>query len=424
MKKARGVYMVLTASDLVIMSALLLQIAGISFVIRLDGFISKKHRGYLLLINLLILLLIAQNVVEYLLINYYANPYYRTIIAIFGYAIRPAILVLFLYIVAPDRHHIIPWIMVGVNAALYMTALFSHLTLWISEGNKYLGGPLSNFSLYISVVLLAYLLWLTIRKYRGVSKREIALPVMIVLVIVLGIVADATINYKYQAADYLTAAIVSCNVFYYIWLHMQFVREHEKGLMMEQRVGMMLTQIKPHFLYNSLGAIEELCDSDPKAAKAATVKFSRYLRGNMDSISAEGVIPFEKELSHTKLYLELEQIRFEDALEVRYDITCTDFKLPALTLEPLAENAVRHGVRENDDGRGCVTISTRELSDSYEVSVRDNGPGFDPDSLPDDGETHIGIQNVRDRLEKVSSGILRIESSDQGTIATIIIPKE
>ncbi len=424
MKKARGVNMVLTASDFIILSALLLQIAGMPFVVRLDGFISKKHRGYLLLINLLILLLIAQNVVEYLLINYYAKPYYRTIVAIFGYVIRPAILVLFLYIVAPDRHHTIPWIMVGVNAALYMTALFSRLTFWIGEGNNYNGGPLSDFSLYVSVVLLAYLLWLTIRKYRGVSKREMALPVMIVLVIVLGIVADATINYKYQAADYLTAAIVSCNVFYYIWLHMQFVREHEKGLMMEQRVGMMLTQIKPHFLYNSLGAIEELCDSDPKAAKAATVKFSRYLRGNMDSISDEGVIPFEKELSHTKLYLELEQIRFEDALEVKYDISCMDFKLPALTLEPLAENAVRHGVRENDDGRGCVTISTRELNDSYEVSVRDNGPGFDPNTLPDDGETHIGIKNVRDRLEKVCGGSLLIASSEQGTAATIVIPKE
>lgn len=416
--------MVLTASDLVIMSALLLQVAGISFVVRLDGFISKKHRRYLLIINLLIFLLIAQNVVEYLLINYYPYPYYRTIVAIFGYSIRPAILVLFLYIVTPERHHIIPWIMVGVNAALYMTALFSRLTFWIGDGNNYNGGPLSNFSLYISLVLLAYLLWRTICKYRGVSKGEMSLPVMIVPVIVLSIIADMTINYKYQVVDYLTAVIVSSNVFYYTWLHMRFVREHEKGLMMEQRVGMMLTQIKPHFLYNSLGAIEELCDSDPKAAKAATVKFSRYLRGNMDSISTEGVIPFEKELSHAKLYLELEQIRFEDALEVKYDISCTDFKLPALTLEPLAENAVRHGVRENDDGRGCVTISTREQNDSYEVSVRDDGPGFDPDTLPNDGETHIGIQNVRDRLEKVCGGSLRIDSSDKGTIATIIIPKE
>lgn len=101
-------------------------------------------------------------------------------------------------------------------------------------------------------------------------KGEMSLPVMIVPVIVLSIIADMTINYKYQVVDYLTAVIVSSNVFYYTWLHMRFVREHEKGLMMEQRVGMMLTQIKPHFLYNSLGAIEELCDSDPKAAKAAT----------------------------------------------------------------------------------------------------------------------------------------------------------
>ena len=186
----------------------------------------------------------------------------------------------------------------------------------------------------------------------------------------------------------------------------------------------MMTQIKPHFLYNSLGAIEALCDSDPKAAKDATVKFSRYLRGNMDSISAEGLIDFEKELAHTKLYLELEKLRFEDALEIRYDISCTDFKTPVLTLEPLVENAVRHGVRKNEDGVGYVAVSTSEYSDRYEIAVTDNGPGFDVTAVMDDGNSHIGIENVRSRLKAVCSGKLQINSvPGQGTTATIIIPK-
>ena len=83
----------------------------------------------------------------------------------------------------------------------------------------------------------------------------------------------------------------------------------------------------------------------------------------LDSLSTVGSIPFEKELSHTKFYLELEQIRFEYALQVEYDISCTDFTIPTLTLQPLVENAVRHGVRGNEDGRGTVIISTREYPD-------------------------------------------------------------
>lgn len=109
---------------------------------------------------------------------------------------------------------------------------------------------------------------------------------------------------------------------------------------------LMVSQIKPHFLYNILGSIEAMCDRDPKAAKLATHKFSRYLRGNMNSLTAAPVIPFESELKHTRLYLELEQIRFEEDLHVEYRIDSYNFCLPPLTLEPIVENAVKHGIRQ------------------------------------------------------------------------------
>jgi len=189
----------------------------------------------------------------------------------------------------------------------------------------------------------------------------------------------------------------------------------------------MLSQIQPHFLYNTLGAIQELCDSDPKTAGAATAKFSRYLQGNMMSLAESGAIAFEVELKHTKAYLELEQLRFMDKLIVRYEITCTDFELPTLTLQPIAENAVRHGARGKKKGAGTVILATREYPDRWEITVTDDGPGFDPEAptLRNDGRAHIGIQNVRERLRSISGGDLRIESEiGKGTKATIILPKK
>ena len=187
----------------------------------------------------------------------------------------------------------------------------------------------------------------------------------------------------------------------------------------------MLSQIKPHFLYNTLGSIEALCERDPKAAKLATRKFSKYLRGNMNSLTEEALIPFEKELQHTQLYLELEQIRFGEALRVEYEIGAHDFFIPPLTLEPIVENAVKHGIRKNADGRGTVSIAAAETPGFYRLTVTDDGAGFDPQAVPDDGEPHIGIRNVRERLDRICGGTLSIDSAPgRGSIVTILLPKE
>ena len=414
-----------TMNHLAMFIPLLLQIFGMVFAVLSDSYIDRIRKKVLLIIAILVLSLMIQNYVENLLATGKPRIYIRTLVAIYGYTVRPVILVLFLYVISPDRRAVPAWILVGVNAAVHLTALFSHICFWISDTNHYNGGPFHNMCLYTSLALLADLICLTAREYGHMRKKEMFIPLFNSLLVIMAIILDGRVGLNDQPVTFLTESIVSSCVFYYIWLHLQFVREHEKELRDGQRVQIMLSQIKPHFLYNSLGAIEELCESDPQMAKTATATFSRYLRGNMTSIGASDAIPFEKELSHTRFYLELEQIRFEDALQVAYDISCTDFKIPTLTLEPLVENAVRHGVRENEDGRGTVTISTREFSDYLEVSVMDDGPGFDPEAVPADGYPHIGLQNVRERLMQVCGGTLKIESAiGYGTTATIILPKK
>lgn len=175
---------------------------------------------------------------------------------------------------------------------------------------------------------------------------------------------------------------------------------------------------------NSLTSIAQLCEKNPSKAKKATIEFSEYLRRNMNSLKEQAPVPFESELKHLETYLSLEKMRFGDELNIEYDIETTDFLIPSLTVQPLVENAVKHGVGMKEDG-GTVTIATKEFDDRYEVIVSDDGVGFDTAKKPNDGRTHIGMENVRNRLKTMCNAVLNIESTvGKGTVATITIPKE
>ena len=185
----------------------------------------------------------------------------------------------------------------------------------------------------------------------------------------------------------------------------------------------MLSQIQPHFLYNTLNSIYQLCETNPMRARYMVNSFSEYLRNNLSALEEQGLISFETELAHVKTYLDIEKVRFEDTLEIEYDIQCVDFSLPVLTVQPIVENAVKHGTSKKRGG-GTVRIVADENEENYRITVSDTGCGFDPAKPKDDGKRHLAIENVRRRLSKMCGGTLTIESAvGSGTIATIIIPK-
>ena len=225
---------------------------------------------------------------------------------------------------------------------------------------------------------------------------------------------------------YITIASSVCAlVLYLLTVHdsteMYLSKERESDRL---KIDMMLSQIQPHFIFNSLTVIKHFCRHNPMLAEKAIVDFSHFLRGNMDSINSREPIQFNKELAHTKAYLSLEMYRFGDDLNIIYDIKATGFLLPPLTLQPIVENAVRHGIRETQDGKGTVTIMTREYDDRNEIMVIDDGKGFVPQEYPDSDKPHIGIENVRYRLKNMSNRTLTIDSvMGQGTVAVISVPK-
>lgn len=404
----------------------LLLLIGLGFIAAVDPFIRREQRRVMLVIVALCLSLIVQNLLENKYFVSRSNLAFKNVLDAYGYSVRPVILILFLYFIQPHGKKWLQWLLAGINAVLYFTSPFTRLCFEIREADYVLlRGPLWFVCFVLSAILLIELLTQTILLYRGTRKWERLIPLAVVVIIIVSVVMDLRVIAQSQPISFLTIAIVVGSVFYYIWLHMQFVREHEQALVAGQRVQLTLSQIKPHFLYNTLNAISALCLEEPDRVKPAIDSFADYLRGNMESIDEKGPIPFKRELEHTKCYLGIEQMRFEDALQVRYDIACTDFRIPALTLEPLVENAVRHGVRMNKGGRGTVTISSHDAGDHYEVIIADDGPGFDPSRNPDDGKPHVGIVNVRERLAQVCGGRLDILSEPgRGTTATILLPRE
>ena len=202
--------------------------------------------------------------------------------------------------------------------------------------------------------------------------------------------------------------------------------EAEKSIMeaelKDSRISIMLSQIQPHFIYNTLGTIERMCLKDPEKAFHLVRNFSLYLRGNFSELDSVAPIRFAEELKHVEYYVNIEKVRFPD-MNIAYDVETTEFVLPALSVQPLVENAIKHGLMRLETG-GTVLIRSYETPTHFCVEVKDDGVGFDT-GLPIDEKKHVGLRNIRGRLKAMVDGDLILESKpDAGTKAVIMIPKE
>lgn len=190
----------------------------------------------------------------------------------------------------------------------------------------------------------------------------------------------------------------------------------------ESRISTMISQIRPHFIYNTLGSIEQLCELDPQKAGELVHGFAKYLRGNFRELDNLKPILISQEIEHTRHYMSIETVRFPD-ISFTFEMNSNDFSIPALTIQPLVENAVKHGLMKSKNG-GTIRVVSFETDTHYCVSVVDDGVGFDTDVLLDERK-HVGIRNIRGRLAAMVNGTLEIESTvGVGTKVLIKIPKE
>ena len=314
---------------------------------------------------------------------------------------------------------------VGVICSIYLILVilspFKGYLFTIGSDGYYQAGNLKLFSYLLDPIMMIVVIILILRYRKSLRVKGV---LYLVSINVLSIPTMLLQEVWYPVPEYIAITI------YFGLIFILFHGEIEAQLLKKEKelhdmqVNLMLSQIGPHFIYNTLNTIGALCVKNPKEAEETVNQFSRYLRSNLNSLSAPELIPFQQELEHTKTYVAIEQKRFQEKVCVEYDTPETNFMIPALSLQPLVENAIRYGVRRKKEG-GTVSIHTTVENDCYVIIVQDDGAGFDVSTLPDDGKEHIGIWNVKNRLREMCQGDLQITSAiGIGTKVTLYIPKE
>ena len=277
----------------------------------------------------------------------------------------------------------------------------------------------------IGLFLMAVLLF----RYRKNIRKGFLISMA---VYILAPLAALFISLHHYGISYTNIACILAVIFSFIehiyYQSVLFMERRESLLIREReledmRIRIVLSQIQPHFIFNVLNTIYYLCGKDVKQARDAISSFSDYLRANMAAIHQDVPVPVSQEMSFVEKYLYLEKLRFEEDLNIEYDLKGGNFYLPALSIQPIVENAVKHGIGSKLEG-GTVRIATREEADAFVVTVSDDGVGFDPEKDLSDGREHVGIRNVRERVQKMCGGSLSITSREgEGTTVVIRIPK-
>lgn len=317
------------------------------------------------------------------------------------------------------------WLLLG----LWLVMLLFLILQLFGITDAYAVREINNIPLVVSAGMFLLIVWYEVRQTKNSPIRKLMRPGL--FYIIFGTIE--VLNFETEWFDRGAAVTVG----FVIFIAAQFVFsvgqirdsllmsmkavELEKDLV-ESRTAVMLSQIQPHFLYNALTGIKTLCGSDPARAEDAMEHFSFFLRGNLDSLSNKKLIPFEKEISHVKDYFYLEKMRFQDRVNLALDLELRDFLLPPMTLQPLVENAVRHGITKKESG-GTVTIRSQARDGNVIILITDDGVGVDVDAPQEDGRSHTGIENVRSRIKLQCGGSLEMKSKlGKGTAVQITLP--
>ena len=304
-----------------------------------------------------------------------------------------------------------------VYFTLLMVTQFTTVIYTVTPDNVYQRGPWYPV-LLIAPILLMLLNMLGLWRRREKLTRQQTLALALYLLIPMGCMIVQMLTYGLLMIVIGSCAAAFC-MFIFILRDQQdrYVAQQEENA--RQKTSIMVLQMRPHFIYNTMTSIYCLCNQDPQKARQVVMDFTTYLRKNFTAIASAEPIPFTSELEHTRAYLAVEQAQYEDSLSVEYDTPHTMFRVPPLTLQPIVENAVKHG-RDPYAGPLRISIRTRRTIAGSEITVSDNGSGFHP---ADGDEPHIALNNIRQRLGIMCCGSLTIEPGDGGgTVVTVKIP--
>ena len=305
-----------------------------------------------------------------------------------------------------------------VFVVLDIVNLFTGIFFY-SENGEYMRSKTMILSQGYQFIAFSTVLLVTFINNKINMREKIAFATYCILPLISILVQNVLKGY---AIAYATIIISVEILFFFVNVQKNIELAEQQEKTKEAQIKIMLSQIQPHFIYNSLSSISTLIDIDPEKAQRSLDDFTEYLRMNLSSITKDKSIPFKEELRHIETYVALEKLRFNDRIHIVYDLGIIDFKVPTLTIQPLVENAIKHGILKKIEG-GTVTLTTYETDTCYVVEIKDDGIGFDISEIDFD-EGHFGLKNISYRISKTCVGDLSISSKvNVGTKITVKFKK-
>ena len=311
----------------------------------------------------------------------------------------------------------------AVTAGPYVTGLS---VLSFNEEYCFVEGPLRVVPFCVAMFYLFVLVIASLRYFYDVTLgyNSIVMYLAVSTVIACMLEFFGIVN---GIVKYVQIIDIYLYYFFLNFVYQSRIREEslKKELALTQKelelsntnVRLLQNQISPHFIYNALFLIKALIWTDQKRASDAVDDFSLYIRRNIEAMRSNELIRFEEELEHIRAFLNIENVDDETGMVVEFNTEELDFLIPPLTVEPLVENALIHGIGTLESG-GVITVSSEKVDGGYMISVEDNGVGFDTENT----KYGIGLENAKTRLESQCGGKLEINSRPGCTRATIFIP--
>lgn len=285
-----------------------------------------------------------------------------------------------------------------------------------AQSGEYVRSKFMIVSQGYQFILLAIVFFVAILNKKLVRREKIAFASYCLLPIVAIVLQNI---FKGYAIAYASIIIAIEILFFFLNVQKNILLAEEQQKSKEAQIKVMMSQIQPHFIYNSLSSISTLIPIDPNKAQETLDDFTEYLRHNLSSLTETKLIPFEDEFKHIQTYVSLEKVRFSDRIKVEYDIKTTDFYVPPLSIQPVVENAIKHGILKRIEG-GSLLFKTYESDDAYVVEIIDDGVGFDLADIDFEENKHVGLNNIKHRINTMCKGEMIIDSKvNEGTKVTI-----
>ncbi len=359
---------------------------------------SHKTNGFIMTFYTIFYIM---NNIEVLLLFWYARNYIKLDTQL-GKALSIINITIFSMFVLLDIINIFTGIFFTAQDGVYQRSK----TMIISQGYQF--------------IMFGIIIVIALKNKKLYVREKVAFCVYCILPLIAIVLQNIFKGYAIAYAS-IIVAIEVLFLFLSVQNSIELAKVEEKNK--DAKIKLMLSQIQPHFMYNSLSAISTLITIDPEKAQEALDRFTAYLRANISSLSAEKLIPFEDELQHIETYVALEKLRFNNRINVVYDIQTKNFSVPPLTIQPLVENAIKHGILKKLEG-GTVTIRTLEVSEAFIVEIVDDGVGFNMADVDFNSNIHFGMNNIKYRLNTMCRADVVIDSElGKGTKIRVIIYK-